>query len=190
MDAFYVDPVLYTGRTGDKSGAGSKQAAIYDLLDRLEIGYMRADHAHADTIAQCAEIEKILGAPICKNLFLRSRQATEFYLLLLPGDKPFRTAVVSKRLGVARLSFAEPEYLEKYLELRPGAVSVLGLAHDTAHTVQLLIDREVAEKEYIGCHPCVNTSTLKLKTADLFTKFLPCTGHTAKILDIPREGNG
>ena len=187
MDEFYVDPVLYTGRAGDKSGAGSKQAAIYDMLDKLEIGYMRADHTHADTIAQCAEIEKVLGAPICKNLFLRSRQATQFYLLLLPGGKPFRTAVVSKLLGVARLSFAEPEYLEKYLDLRPGAVSILGLAHDTQRTVQLLIDREVAENEFIGCHPCVNTSTLKLKTADLFDRFLPYTGHKATILDIPKE---
>ena len=186
MDDFSVDKTLYTGRTADKSGAGSKQAAIYDLLDQLEIPYMRADHTHADTIAQCAEIEQVLGAPICKNLFLRSRQATEFYLLLLPGDKPFRTAVVSKLLGVARLSFAEPEYLEKYLDLRPGAVSILGLAHDRACTVQLIIDREVAEQAYIGCHPCVNTSTLKLKTQDLFDKFLPYTGHKATVLDIPR----
>lgn len=186
MEGFFVEPTLYTGRDGEKSAAGSKQGMVYDFLDRLEISYMRADHAPADTIAQCGEIEKILGAKVCKNLFLRSRQADAFYLLLLPGDKPFRTAVVSKLLGVSRLSFAEPEYLSHYLGVTPGSVSALGLIHDTGHAVRVLIDREVCSENFIGCHPCVNTSTLRLHTADLLGKFLPAVGHTPTILDIPR----
>ena len=185
MDEFFVDPTLYVGRAGDRSEIGAKQRAIYDILDALEISYFRADHEHADTIADCAAIEEILGAKICKNLFLRNRQATEFYLLLMPGDKPFRTAVVSKLLGVARLSFAEPEYLEQYLDLTPGSVTVLGLAKDPEHKVQLLIDRDVADEEWLGCHPCLNTSTIRLRTADVFEKFLKHTGHEAKILEIP-----
>lgn len=187
MEGFFVEPALYTGRDGDKSAPGSKQGRVYDFLDRLEISYFRADHAHADTIAQCADIEKILGAKVCKNLFLRSRQADAFYLLLMPGDKAFRTAVVSKLLGTARLSFAEPEYLVRYLDVTPGSVSILGLIHDTGHAVRLLIDREVAEGSYIGCHPCVNTSTLRLRTSDIFEKFLPATGHVPTVLDIPRQ---
>ena len=185
MDGFFVDPVLYTGRDGEKCESASAQAEICALLDRRGISYSRADHAHADTIAQCVEIEKVLGAPICKNLFLRSRQATEFYLLLLPGDKPFRTAVVSKLLGVARLSFAEPEYLSRFLGLTPGSVSILGLANDRERRVHLVIDRAVADKEWLGCHPMINTSTLKLSTRDIFEKFLPYTGHVPILLDIP-----
>lgn len=187
MEDFFVEPVLYTGRDGDKSAPGSKQGMVYDFLDRLEISYLRVDHAQADTIAQCGDIEKILGAKVCKNLFLRSRQADAFYLLLMPGDKPFRTAVVSKLLGTARLSFAEPEYLARYLGVTPGSVSILGLIYDAGHTVRLLIDREVADEAYIGCHPCVNTSTLKLRTDDIFRKFLPGTGHIPTVLDIPRQ---
>ena len=186
MEDFFVEPTLYTGRAAEKSAPGSKQAKVYDFLDRLEISYFRVDHDPADTIAQCGDIEKILGAKVCKNLFLRSRQADAFYLLLTPGDKPFRTAVVSKLLGVARLSFAEPEYLARYLDVTPGSVSVLGLIHDTDHAVRLLIDREVAGEPWIGCHPCDNRATLRLATADLFKTFLPPTGHVPTILEIPR----
>lgn len=187
MDTFYVDERLYEGRTDEKSGEMSKQEAVYSLLEKLDIPFFRADHDHADTIPECEKIEAVLGAPICKNLFLRNRQGTEFYLLLMPGDKNFRTATVSKLLGVARLSFAEPELLEKYLGLTPGSVTVLGLTCENAGSVHLLIDREVAEGEYICCHPCLNTSTVKIKTKDIFEKLLPFTGHSALILDIPRE---
>ena len=186
MEEFFVDNNLYVGAEGDKSGEGSIKREVYALLEALEIPFMRADHAVADTIAECADIERVLGAPICKNLFLCNRQKTEFYLLLMPGDKPFRTADVSKLIGKARLSFASADAMGQYLGLTPGSVSVLGLMNDREKRVTLLIDREVAEGEYIGCHPCLNTSTLKIKTRDIFEKFLARTGHTATILDIPR----
>ena len=185
MDQFYVDPVLYSGRTDEKSGEKSKQKAVYSLLEKLDIPFFRADHTHADTIADCARIELVLGDKICKNLFLRNRQGTEYYLLLMPGDKTFRTATVSTLLGVARLSFADSGELEKYLGLTPGSVTVLGLAHEGAKDVHLLIDRQIAQSDYICCHPCLNTSTLKIATRDIFEKFLPYTGHEPQILDIP-----
>lgn len=187
MDTFYVDPVLYEGSKNDKSEKASVKRAVYTLLESHEIPFMRADHSHADTIAQCEAIEKVLNAPICKNLFLSNRQATDFYLLLMPGDKPMHTADVSKILGVSRLSFAKSEYLLQYLGLAPGSVSILGLMNDTEAKVKLLIDREIASQRFICCHPCLNTSTLRIETEDIFSKFLPLTGHIPQILDIPRR---
>lgn len=187
MDTFYVDTVLYKGSEDDKSEKTSVKRTVYTLLESLEIPFMRADHSSADTIAQCADIEKVLGAPICKNLFLCNRQKTRFYLLMMPGDKPFRTAQVSRLLGTARLSFASEEYLGQFLGLTPGSVTVLGLMNDREHAVTLLIDREVAEGQFICCHPCLNTSTLRIAADDIFGKFLAHTGHTPQILDLERE---
>ena len=125
----------------------------------------------------CYEIDAVLGVLICKNLFLCNRQKTKFYLLMMPGDKKFKTKELSSQIGSARLSFAEPEDMLKYLDIEPGAVSVMGLMNDPDHQVQLLIDEDVLEGEYLGCHPCVCTSSLKLRTADIVEKFLPATGH-------------
>ena len=108
----HIDPTLYTGRPQNLEGRLPREVACYDLLDRLAIPYTRVDHDPADTIAACHEIEKVLGAPICKNLVLCNRQKTAFYLLLMEGDKPFRTRDLSKQIGSARLSFAAPEDME------------------------------------------------------------------------------
>ena len=139
------------------------------------------------TMAVCEEIDRVLGATICKNLFLANRQGTSFYLLMMPGDKPFRTKVLSAALGVSRLSFGAPEKMEELIATAPGSASVLGLAHDRNGEVTLVIDREVLTGEYIGCHPLVNTASLRLKTADLLEKILPATGHTPVVVDLPRE---
>ena len=114
---------------------------------------------------------------ICKNLFLCNRQKTQFYLLMLEGEKVFKTKDLSKQLGVARLSFADPADMEKYLDITPGSVSVLGLMNDPDNAVQLVIDRPIAESASIGCHPCINTSSLKLRTADVLETFLPAVHH-------------
>ncbi|MCD7929857.1 MAG: prolyl-tRNA synthetase associated domain-containing protein [Clostridiales bacterium] len=168
---------LYNGRPADCTGRLDKERETYDLLDRLGIAYQRTDHAPADTMEVCNVIDAVLGVLICKNLFLCNRQKTKFYLMLMPGDKPFKTKDLSHQLGVARLSFGTTEDMERLLNVTPGSVSVMGLQYDRENQVQLVVDRAVLEQEYFGCHPCINTSSLKLKTADVMEKFLPAVHH-------------
>lgn len=177
---------LQFGRPADFSGRLPKEQRCYELLDSLGVEYARVDHEHADTIEACHEIESSLGALICKNLFLTNRQQTEFYLLLMPGDKPFKTKLLSKQLGTARLSFASPEHMEQYLDITPGSVSVLGLMNDGGK-VHLVIDRDLLKDEFIGCHPCINTSTLRLRTEDVIGKLLPAVGHEYSLVELPWE---
>lgn len=176
---------LQNGRPKNTDGRLQKEIKVYDLLDSLGIEYQRTDHGHADTMEACNKIDKILGTIICKNLFLCNRQKTDFYLLMMPSDKPFKTKDITKQLGCARLSFASEEYMEEYLNIKPGAVSIMGLMNDTENHVQLVIDRPVVESDTMGCHPCVNTSSLKLKTKDVMEKFLPAVHHKAIIVDLP-----
>ena len=168
---------LYRGRPTNVEGREDREIRVYDFLDNLGIEYLRTDHEHADTMEACNEIDAVLDVLICKNLFLCNRQKTNFYLLLMPGDKPFKTKELSSQIGSARLSFASAEDMEKYLDIRPGAVSVMGLMNDQDNQVQLLVDEDALKGEYFGCHPCVNTSSMKLKTEDVFTKYLEAVHH-------------
>lgn len=168
---------LYNGRPAGETGRAEKEIKTYDLLDQLGIAYQRTDHAPADTMEVCNVIDAVLGVLICKNLFLCNRQKTKFYLLLMPGDKPFKTKDLSHQLGVARLSFGTPEDMERLLNVTPGSVSVMGLMNDPQNQVQLVVDEDVLKGEYFGCHPCVNTSSLKMKTADMTEMFLPAVHH-------------
>ncbi|MCR5116491.1 MAG: prolyl-tRNA synthetase associated domain-containing protein [Lachnospiraceae bacterium] len=168
---------LFTGRPKDVEGRLQREIRTYDFLDSLEIEYQRTDHEAAKTMEACEEIDKVLGVLMCKNLFLCNRQKTAFYLLLMPGDKKFKTKELSAQINSARLSFAEAEDMIRYLNIEPGAVSVMGLMNDNDHAVQLLIDEDVLKGEFLGCHPCVNTSSLKLKTEDVIKKFLPAVEH-------------
>lgn len=177
---------LMKGRPTDTSNRQEREIAVYDLLDELGIEYMRVDHEEANTMEACEEVDRVLGTAMCKNLFLCNRQKTEFYLLMMPGDKPFKTKDLSQQIGSARLSFAEAEFMEEYLNILPGSVSVMGLMNDKEHHVQLLVDREVMEAEALGCHPCVNTSSLSLRMADLREKFLPAVAHEPIIVELPR----
>ena len=176
---------LHKGRPADKRI--DKEERCYALLDSLGIEYYRVDHEHADTIEACHGIESVLGCGICKNLFLCNRQATEFYLLLLPGDKPFKTKLLSKQIGSARLSFASAEHMEALLDITPGSVSVMGLMNDPDNQVQLLVDEDVLKGEYLGCHPCINTSTLNLSMAEIRNKFLPYLGVEPILVELPEE---
>lgn len=187
-DSFYLDPVLYSGRPLDCSKRLPKEIRTYDLLDRLDISYQRLDHTPTATIQDCHDVDQLLDIEICKNLFLCNSQKTDFYLLMMPGTKKFKTAVLSKQIGSARLSFAGPEYMQEFLDITPGSVSVLGLMNDTHNRVRLLIDKSVIEGHaYIGCHPCINTSSLKIPTADLLEKFLPYVNHPYTLVDLPWE---
>lgn len=176
---------LQKGRPQNEGGRLEKEIKVYDLLDELGIEFERTDHEEANTMEACLEIDSILGTVICKNLFLCNRQKTDFYLLMMPGDKPFKTKDITKQIGCSRLSFAGAEDMEKYLNIKPGAVSIMGLMNDTEGKVQLLIDKPVIESETLGCHPCVSTSSLKMKTKDVLEKFLPAVNHTPIIVDMP-----
>ena len=176
---------LYHGRPEDLSGRTDKEIRVYDLLDRLDIPYERTDHEATMTMEACLEVDRILDVIICKNLFLCNRQKTKFYLLMMPGDKPFKTKDISSQIGSARLSFAGAEEMEEFLDITPGSVSVMGLMNDKNNRVQLLIDKPVIESELLGCHPCVNTASLRLKTKDVLNKFLPAVHHEAIVVDLP-----
>ena len=176
---------LYHGRPLDLQGRLDKEIRVYDLLDSLGIEYDRTDHEAAGTMEDCLEVDKILGVIICKNLFLCNRQKTKFYLLMMPGDKPFKTKDVSSQIGSARLSFAGEEEMLAYLDITPGAVSIMGLMNDKDNHVQLLIDKPVMESDLLGCHPCVNTASLRMKTKDVIEKFLPAVHHEAIVVDLP-----
>lgn len=169
---------LQKGRPADTTGRLEKEIHTYDLLDRLEVEYERVDHAPAMTMEVCQAIDEVLQATICKNLFLCNRQETAFYLLMIPDTKVFHTKDLSAQIGSARLSFAKPEYMEKFLDITPGSVSVMGLMNDKENQVQLLIDEDVLKGEYIGCHPCINTSSIRFRTNDLIEKILPAMGHS------------
>ena len=178
---------LQNGRPETTSGRLDKEIRVYDLLDKLCIAYQRVDHEATMTMEACEEVDRILGddTTICKNLFLCNRQETNFYLLLMPGDKPFKTKDLSAQIHSARLSFAKPEYMEKYLDITPGSVSVLGLMNDSEKKVQLLIDEDVMKEPYFGCHPCINTSSLKFTTEDLTKKIIPALGHDPITVSLP-----
>lgn len=184
--SYYIDHTIYTGRPADTTDRLPKEIRTYDLLDSLGIAYARADHDTLPTMEACQEVGNLLGIEICKNLFLRNTQKTAFYLLILPGRKKFKTAALSKQIGSARLSFAEPEFMEQYLNITPGSVSVLGLMNDPENKVRLLIDKDILKNHpYFGCHPCINTSSLKFRTEDLLNKILPAIHHNYTIVDLP-----
>ena len=182
---------LYEGRPADCTGRLEKEIRTYDLLDKLGIQFWRTDHGwmKADTMEDCHVIDACLNATVCKNLFLCNRQKTDFYLLLIPGDKVFKTKELSKQIGSARLSFAGAEYMEKYLDITPGSVSIMGLMNDKDNAVRLLVDEDLLKEEWIGCHPCVNTSSIRVKTKDMFDTVMKAMHHEMTVVKLTGEEN-
>jgi len=170
--------VLQEGRPTDTSGRLDKEIRVYDLLDSLGIRYEKIDHEPLETMEACADVDRMIApAVVCKNLFLCNTQKTSFYLLMIEGDKHFKTKEISHQIGSARLSFATAEFMERFLDITPGSVSVMGLMNDKDNNVKLLIDSDLLRSEYIGCHPCINTSSLRLRTKDITDKFLKAVHH-------------
>ncbi len=178
---------LLNGRPEDITDRLPREVRTYDLLDSLSIKYQRTDHERTDTMEECNEVDAILGVVICKNLFLCNKQKTAFFLLMMPGEKKFKTKELSAQINSSRLSFANSEDMLKYLDIEPGSVSIMGLMNDKDHAVQLLIDEDVLKDEYLGCHPCVNTSSLKMRTEDIITRFLPAVGHDYQTVKLVGE---
>ena len=178
-----ISQTLFSGRPADTRTP--REERCYDLLDSLGVEYYRVDHEHADTIQDCELVENLLGAKICKNLFLTNRQQTDFYLLIMPGEKPFKTKLLSKQINTARLSFGTPEQMELYLDTLPGSASVLSLINDRENKVRLLVDKDLLGEEMFGCHPCQNTSSLRFRTAELFERILPAMRHEPTFVELP-----
>lgn len=175
---------IENGRPADTEGRLEKEIRTYDLLDRLGIEYQRVDHEPKMTIAACNDVDQLLNITICKNLFLCNSKKTEFFLLVMPGEKRFVTKVVSKMIGSTRLAFADESYMEEFMDITPGSVSILGLMNDKENRIKLLIDKDVAEAESFGCHPCINTTSLKIRTRDILEKFLPAVNHEYQLLEL------
>ena len=182
-----ISVTLHLGVPANVAERQPRERRCYEFLDRLGVSYRRADHEAANTMELCREIEKTLGCPICKNLLLTNRQQTDFYLLLMEGDKVFKTKYLSKALGCSRLSFAADEHMEALVDITPGSLSVLGLMNDPDKKVRLVIDRPVLEQPEIGFHPCLNSSTLAVSMADFREKLLPALGHEATVVELPVE---
>lgn len=177
---------LVDGRPEISEGRLEKEIRVYDFLDSLGVQYKRIDHEAAMTMEACEEIDRTLGegAAICKNLFLCNRQETDFYLLLIPGEKPFKTKYLSAQIGSSRLSFGKPEYMEKYLDITPGSVSVMGLMNDRENKVRLLIGEDVLKEPHFACHPCINTSSIRFDMKDLTDKIIPAMKHEPTIVKL------
>ncbi|MBO5178014.1 MAG: prolyl-tRNA synthetase associated domain-containing protein [Lachnospiraceae bacterium] len=180
-----MELTLVKGRPESADGRLEKEIRTYDLLDSLGIEYERVDHEEANTMEACLAIDEVLApAVICKNLFLCNAQKTKFYLLMIREDKKFLTKDISKQINSARLSFGSAEYMEQFLDITPGSVSVLGLMNDKENNVTLLVDEDVLKAEYFGCHPCINTSSLRLKIADVFGPFLQAVHHEYTVVKL------
>lgn len=182
-----MDLLLKKGRPESLLGREDKEIKCYEFLDSLGVEYYHVDHRDmpADTMEACVAIDKALECKICKNLFLCNRQKTDFYLLMMPADKPFKTKDLTAQINSARLSFADSDAMLKYLNITPGSVSVLGLMNDSENAVRLLVDKDILSDEYIGCHPCVNTTSMKIKTTDIFDKIIDAVSHTKTIVELP-----
>ena len=170
------------GRPDNFAARLDKEKRTYEFLDALGIAYARVDHEVTATMEECLAVDGILGAPTCKNLFLTNRQQTVFYLLMMPADKPFKTKDLSAQINSSRLSFATPEHMERLLDCTPGSASVLGLMNDREREVTLLIDEDVLKEEYVGMHPCINTSSLRLRMEDLTSRLLPALGYRPTVV--------
>ncbi len=180
---------LEKGRPASTEGRLAKETKVYDLLDELGMEYWRTDHpdAEAYTMEACKEIDEVLQATVCKNLFLTNRQHTDYYLLLMPGEKPFKTKEITSQIGSARLSFGSAEEMEELIDCAPGSASIMGLMNDPENRVRLLVDKDILEGEFIGVHPCINTSSLKLRTKEVFSTYLEKVHHDMTVVTLVGE---
>lgn len=177
---------LEFGRPEDVSGREMREIRCYDLLDSLGMEFYRVDHPAARTMEDCAQADEALGedTAICKNLFLRNSRGDQYFLLMLPGEKKVKTREVARQIGSTRLSFGDEDRMLEYLDILPGSLSVMGLMNDRENRVALIVDEDVLKLPYVGCHPCMSTSSIKIKTEELLNKFLPAVGHGMKTVTL------
>ena len=179
---------FYDGRPAGEECAPMEDRA-YDFLDGLHLEYKTLKHPAAFSIEECEKVRTRVNAPVFKNLFLTNKQQTRFYLLLMPGEKVFKTKYLSAQINSARLSFAGEDFMMRYLGVTPGSVTPLGLMNDKENTVTLLIDNDLRECDVFACHPCVNTASVVMSFEDLTGKVLPATGHDFQWVTLPDESS-
>lgn len=172
-----------------KTGAPDKEkhgleGKVHQLLNELKIDFWWVDNDEVSSMEECIEINNSLGAEIVKTVFLCNRQKTIFYLMILPPNKPFDSKAFSAAMNAPRLSFASGELMEQYLGVTPGSATIMGLINDTDNNIELVIDKDIAEKEWFACNPGTNKSHIKLKTSDLLGKVLPSINHIPKVISL------
>ena len=169
---------VFQGSPQNTDQLSDNEKLIYGLLDELHIEYKRVEHEAVFTVAESQSVAELLEpAKHCKNLFLCPFNKSQYYLLVMPAEKKFASGSVSRQIHSSRLQFASDEDLAACLQLKSGSVGALALAMDKDKKVQLLVDKAVLTAEYVSSHPGVNTASIALKTTDLFSKYLPATGH-------------
>ena len=181
------EATVFEGRPADGAERTEAETAVYDFLDRLGVDYVTVCHPAAFTMEECEAVRRKIGAPVFKNLFLTNKQHSQFYLLMIPASKPFKTKYLSSQLGCARLSFASAEEMQDMLHISPGAVSPMGLVHDKQCKVRLIVDSDLSSTERYACHPCVNTASIAMSLNDLLEKVVPSTGHSFTWVNLPSE---
>ena len=150
--------------------------AIERYLNDLGIAFRRAEHPPAFTMEDCARVDEMLQALTVKNIFLTTKNGKRFYLCLTRPEARFRTADISKQAGSSRLSFAPEERLIELLHAHAGSASPLGLIFESARGVGLLVDAALRDAPTLVFHPCDNTKSLAMASADFFDVFLPAVG--------------
>lgn len=168
---------LIKGRPANYKNRLEKEQKIYELLDKLEIEYFYVDHEPFMTMEDSRVVDDLLESTVCKNIFLCDKKRKNFFLLMMPGYKRLDTKDLSKKLECSSLSFAKEEKLLEFLNSTSGSVSMLGLMNDINKNVQLAIDNEILYGEYIGLHPCINTTSLKIRIDQLLNVFLKEIEH-------------
>ena len=176
-----VSEVLTTAPECYKNELNQK---IYEAFAMLGISFERVENDETLTMEDCLAIDERLDVHTAKTLFLCNRQKTNYYLFPTRGDKPFVTKDFGKALGISRVSFASAEDLEKYIGVLPGASTILGVLMESAKNVHLVIDREIAEAEFLCCPDGTRTGYIKLRTSDVLEKLIPFSGHSYEVIDI------
>ena len=177
---------LFKGRPAEMP-CTEMENRVYDFLDSLNIDYETLKHPAAFTIEECHKIRDIVNVPVFKNLFLTNKQQTQFYLLLMPGEKVFKTKYLSAQIGAARLSFADENHMMKYLGVTPGSVTPMGLINDTNKEIRFLIDEDVKNYPAFACHPCINSASVVMTLKDLTETVIPASGHGIQWVTLPWE---
>lgn len=145
-----------------------KTKEVCDLLNSMGIEYRLVQHDAVYTI------EDMMGlnwpdadkTDVAKNLFVRDDKKRCYYLLVVREDKKVDLKSVKETVGSRPLSFASENDLMSILGLAKGSVTPLGIIHDEACKVKVMID-DTFRNSTIGVHPNENTATVFLRTADL-----------------------
>src|SRR5512147_3025165 len=155
--------------------ASEKQ--FLEFLDANQFVYQRIEHPAVFTCAEAELHRPSLPAVSTKNLFLCDKKARRFFLVVTACEKTIKLDELSAQLGAAHLRFGSEENLLRLLGVTRGAVTMMGLANDTQHQVELWIDADIWQGEHFLSHPLVNTATLVLAKSEL-ERFFALTGHT------------